>query len=541
MIPRCSQRLPSPKMTRRPHIVIFNPDQWRGNVLGHMGDPAAVTPNLDRLVQTEGVSFRHAFCQNPVCTPSRCSFMTGWYPHVRGHRTMYHMLRPGEPVLLRTLKEHGYFVWWGGKNDLVPGQHGYDDYCHVKHKPDRPLYPNLHSLDDWRGEAGSDTYYSFYYGRLEQDDEEEHYYDGDWANVLGAVELVNSYKSTSGDQPLCIYLPLGYPHPPYAVEDPYYSMINRSRMPPRIPTPEDWNGKPCILKGIHGRQNLQGWTEDRWTELRATYYGMCARVDHQFGLLMEALREAGLYDDTAVFFFSDHGDFTGDYGLVEKTQNTFEDCLTRVPFLIKPPTWVPVKPRVSEALVELIDFPATVEALTGIIPDHTHFGRSLLAVLASETDEHRDAVFCEGGRLHGETHCMELESTSSQTPQGLYWPRLSLQRSEPPPSQGGTSGKHPPPQSWGGSRGRYPPPQSWGGSRGGEHTKAVMCRTKEFKYVRRLYESDELYDLRADPAELHNRIDDPSLANVLAQLKERLLTFYVETCDVVPHAADQRW
>ncbi|MCP3976232.1 MAG: DUF4976 domain-containing protein, partial [bacterium] len=73
-----------------------------------------------------------------------------------------------------------------------------------------------------------------------------------------------------------------------------------------------------------------------------------------------------------------------------------------------------------------------------------------------------------------------------------------------------------------------------------EHTKAVMCRTKEFKYVRRLYESDELYDLRADPGELHNRIDDPALADTLAQLQERLLTFYMQTCDVVPHDADQR-
>jgi len=511
-------------MTKRPHIVIFNPDQWRGDVLGHMGNPAAVTPNLDRLVRTDSVSFRHAYCQNPVCTPSRCSFMSGWYPHVRGHRTMFHMMRKGEPVLLRTLKEHGYFVWWGGKNDLVPAQHGYGDYCHVKYEPDRPTYPDLHELAHWRGEPGSDTYYSFYFGRLEHadcrqsDDAEDHYYDGDWANVLGAIDLIHSYKNAPQDQPLCIYLPLGYPHPPYAVEDPYYSLIDRAKLPPRIPTPDGWAGKPSILRGIHERQNLQGWTEDRWTELRATYYGMCARVDDQFGLLMDALRQAGLYDDTAVFFFADHGDFAGDYGLVEKTQNTFEDCLTRVPFLIKPPAWVPVQPRVSDALVELVDFPATVEPLTGIVPDHTHFGRSLLPVLAGETDEHRDAVFCEGGRSHGETHCMELESTSNQNPQGLYWPRMEMQRSE-----------------------------------GAEHTKAVMCQTKAFKYVRRLYEPDELYDLRADPAELHNRIDDAnatrssanalhssSLADVLAQLKERLLTFYLETCDVVPHDTDQR-
>ena len=116
-----------------------------------------------------------------------------------------------------------------------------------------------------------------------------------------------------------------------------------------------------------------------------------------------------------------------------------------------------------------------------------------------------DAVFSEGGRLHGEGQCMELESVSSQKPEGLYWPRLSLQRSEGP-----------------------------------EHTKAVMCRTRQFKYVRRLYETDELYDLRSDPQELHNRINDPSLAEPLAGLKERLLTFYLETSDVVPFDTDRR-
>ncbi|MBC7317577.1 MAG: arylsulfatase, partial [Chloroflexi bacterium] len=169
---------------------------------------------------------------------------------------------------------------------------------------------------------------------------------------------------------------------------------------------------------------------------------------------------------------------------VEKTQNTFEDCLSRVPFIIKPPAWVPVKPGVRDALVELIDFPATVEALTGITPTHTHFGRSLLPLLAGETDEHRDAVFCEGGRLHGERHCMELESTDSQVPTGLYYPRVNLQTSEGP-----------------------------------EHTKATMCRTKRYTYVRRLYEEDELYDLYEDPGELRNRIGDPALKGVLAELK----------------------
>ncbi|TBL73320.1 sulfatase-like hydrolase/transferase [Paenibacillus thalictri] len=491
-------------MGKNPHIVIINPDQWRCDVMGHMGNPAAVTPHLDRLARTEAVSFRNAFCQNPVCTPSRCSFMSGWYPHVRGHRTMHHMMQPDEPVLLKTLKDAGYYVWWGGKNDLVPAENGFADYCDIKYQPAVPprRETNLYVNDAWRGRPEGDNYFSFFAGKLEKAEDEQIYYDRDWANVLGAIEMI---RRAPADRPLCLYLALNVPHPPYGVEEPFYSMTDRSKLPPRIPAPSGWAGKPSILKGIWEKQGMQGWTEERWNELRATYYGMCARVDRQFGMVMDALREAGIYDDTAVFFFSDHGDFTGDYGLVEKTQNTFEDCLTRVPFMMKPPKGVPVKPRISEAMVELIDFPATVEALLGITPGHTHFGRSLLPVIAGETDEHRDAVFCEGGRLHGEEHCMEKEHGATGGAAGLYWPRIQWQQQEGP-----------------------------------EHTKAVMVRTKRYKYVRRYDEQDELYDLRCDPGENVNRIGDPALAEVVAELKERLLDFFQETCDVVPHKANKR-
>lgn len=489
-------------MAERPHILIFNPDSWRGDVLGHMGNPAAVTPVLDEHVRTDAVSFRSAFCQNPVCTPSRASFMTGWYPHTRGHRTMFYMLRHDEPVLLKTLKEAGYFVWWGGKNDLVPAQYGFDTYCDIKYQPPEPPLPMWGGDESWRGEPGGDDYYSFYAGRLETPPGQEHYHDSDWANVFGAIDFI---RHAPEDRPLCIYLPIYYPHSPYTVEEPWYSLIDREKVPPRIPTPDDWSDKPSILAGLHERQNMSGWSEARWQELRATYYGMCARVDHQFGLVLNALRDKEIYDDTAVFFFSDHGEFLGDYGLVERTQNTFEDALVRVPLIIKPPAGVAVEPRVSGALVELIDVPATIEALTGILPDHTHFGRSLLPVISGETDKNRDAVFCEGGRLHGETQAMELESPENQIPEGLYWPRLSLQRSEGP-----------------------------------EHTKAAMCRTHTAKYVRRLYEQDELYDLQQDPEELVNLVDDPAMSETLMGLKERLLSWYLETCDVVPPDADRR-
>lgn len=480
----------------RPHLVIFNPDQWRGDVLGHVRNPAAVTPVLDSFVENDAVSFSNAYCQNPVCTPSRCSFMTGWYPHVRGHRTMFHMLQPDEPMLLRTLKEAGYYVWWGGKNDVVPAQIGFDAYCSEKFEVDLGVMMTEMGNQEWRGTPESDTYYSFYIGKIAQDVEH------DLLCVQRAIEII---KSAPDDQPLCLFLPLLNPHPPYQVSDPWLSSIDRAKLPRRIGAPADWQGLPSMLQGLYEHFHMQTWSEERWDELRATYYGMCAYSDSLFGLVLDALHQAGLYDETAIFFFSDHGDFTGDYGLVEKTQNTFEDCLTRVPLLMKPPVGTPIVPRVCDELVELIDVHATIEALLGIEPHHTHFGRSLLPLLADPQAKGRDAVFCEGGRRHGETQAMELAAGEIGAPGGLYWPRRAMQSSKGP-----------------------------------EHTKAVMCRTRNFKYVRRLYESDELYDLRTDPHELQNRIDDPILADVLSHLKDSLLTFYLETCDVVPRKLDAR-
>jgi arylsulfatase A-like enzyme len=160
-----------------------------------------------------------------------------------------------------------------------------------------------------------------------------------------------------------------------------------------------------------------------------------------------------------------------------------------------------VKPGIRDALVELIDFPATVEALTGIPPRHTHFGRSLLPLIAGQTDQHRDAVFCEGGRNPGEQHATEWNGD----PAWLYAPRLSAEARE-----------------------------------SGEHGRACMLRTAGYKYVRRLYEQDELYDLERDPGEVHNCIDEPSHGSLLLELKQRLLAFYQETSDVVPWDKDRR-
>ena len=499
---------------KQPNVVIFNPDQWRGDVMGCHGDPAAVTPNLDELVQTEAVSFRYSFCQNPVCTPSRCSFMSGWYPHVRGHRSMGRMLRPPhDNNLLSTLKDAGYYVWWGGKNDLVPAQDGFDRYCHVKynnydkvHDPTVQQPKRLYGPERARDSFESDEEFkSFYLGTVEPAGAENYYRDSDWAAVEGAIDFIRNYK---GEAPFFVYLAIAYPHPPYIVEERFRELIDPAKLPPRKGGADAWTGpKPRFARDYHERLGLSGWSEEKWTELRRVYYAMVARVDHQIGLVLDALREAGSYDDTAFFMFSDHGEWAGDYNLVEKHQIMYDDSLTRVPFVVKPPKNVPRAPGVRDQFVELIDLPATVEAWTGVRLPQTHFGRDLSGPIADPKTEHRDAVFSEGGRLESEPHLLTAESGGKPpNPNTPYYTKQTIQ-AEALENLG----------------------------------RSFMVRTKTHKYVRRLYEADELYDLEADPEELHNLIEDnPETENVRRELRDRMFVWLSETTDTTPVGIDRR-
>ena len=480
---------------KKKNIVIINPDQMRADSMAHLGNRASFTPNLDRLAE-EGASFSNAFCQNPVCTPSRCSFMSGWYPHVAGHRTMTHMMHSHEPVLLKYLKENGYHVWMNQRNDLLPAQYEgyYKDYCDTYFIPSDK--PDKLPEENWRQEPDGDNYYSFYRGIIP----EGRTIDDLW--TAGAADFIGNYRE---DKPFCIFLPLLLPHPVYQIDHSYYDRIDINQLSKRIRPPKNFEGKPRMEKELSKLQRIAGWNEERFDRLRATYLAMVSKVDELAGIIVGALKNKGIYDDTTIFFFSDHGDYTGDYDLVEKVQNCFEDCLTNVPFIVKLPKGMQKVNGTCDALVELIDFYATAEELSGMEKHHTHFGKSLIPYLMGQEENVRDEVFCEGGFRKGEEHCKESGGQGVPKPNGLYYPRQFLQYSD----------------------------KMYNG-------KAIMCRTEEYKYIRRLYEKDEFYDLIKDPDETNNRINDPEYGVIIARLKERLLEHYMDTCDVVPFHKDAR-
>ena len=486
----------------KPNIIIFNPDEMRADAVGHLGENGACTPFLDEMARTEAVSFRNAFCQNPVCVPSRCSFTTGLYPHVKGHRTMAYLLRQGEESIFSELKKDGYYVWMNARNDLVAAQ---DEKLLESHATE--IYYGGRSkkapgpLPDQKGKSPLD-FQAMYGGKLGLDEQGKNYSrdDEDLDAAIGRI------KNKPKDQPLCLFLGLAYPHPPYQVEEPYFSRIDRTKLKQRIKA-EEGSGKAKIEDAIRANQKLQGYTEEQWTELRATYLGMTSKVDEQFQKLCNALKEAGEYDNSAIFFFSDHGDFAGDYGLAEKAQNTFEDCLTNVPFLIKPPKGYGIDPGISDSLVELVDFYATAMEMAQAQPAHTHYGHSLTGVLKDRNLEIREFVTCEGGRNQEEIHCDEFHAAGpgGTTPYSPYYARHLAQTDSE------------------------------------AHAKGYMIRTKEYKYVGRVNGEDEFYDLAGDPQELHNEINSGRYLEKIREMEKMLRIWLMRTADVVPFDYDKRF
>ncbi len=474
-------------MSDRPNVVLFVTDQARAKDAGYWGNPLIETPNTD-LIAAEGAGFRNCFVQNPVSTPSRVALASGWYCHVNGHRTMHHMLRRHEPNMLRYFKDQGYHVWWGGKNDML-AQETIPDSCHdrVSGAGGRETV----RVEPWQPEDR--LFHTFLWGEVPEN-------QGNLVSDDNVAEQAAEFIRKPSTEPFLMLVNQTLPHPPYAVSEPWFSMYDRAEVPFPIRPPEDFAGKPRILEAVHKRMRMDQITDDELREIVAVYWGMITRADRNLGWVIEALKTSGQWDNTIIISTSDHGDFAGDYDLTEKMQNTFEDCLTNVPFAIRVPGCDPL-PAPSEALIEWVDVLPTLAEACGIELGHTPSGKSLLPVLRGKTDEHKPYVFSEGGALASEVHTHECDRERGT----IYWSRPALQFNEPE-----------------------------------VHGKAVMIRDHNWKYVRRLYDTDELYDLVNDPGEVTNLYGDPEYDHIVARMTAAMATWFVETGDQVPIRWDLR-
>jgi arylsulfatase A-like enzyme len=475
-------------MTPRQNVLLFMPDQLRADCVAAFGNPVVQTPAIDALA-ARGVRFANAYSQHSVCAQSRISMFTGWYPHVAGHRSLDHLLAPHEPNIFARLRDAGYHVALAGaRGDMfAPGV--------TRASSDRfgfTVPPDLDDLASWHSspfEPGSKWYDAFYGGPLEGE-----LFDLDAATVRTACDWL-----TEGmPEPWCLFVPLIFPHPPFTVERRWYERYEGVDVPtpvPPAPSERDGNGKPGFHAEIRRRYGLDRLSADDWAEIVRTYYAMVSRVDDQFDRVQQALEGAGQHGRTVTFFFTDHGEYLGDFGLVEKWPSGLDDVLVRNPLIISDPA---ARSGVATSFAEMVDLTATLEDYAGLDPS-AHFGRSLRPVLQDPARSHRDVAFSEGGFLLSEEPMLEAGA------QGQYRHKQAIQH-ERPDLVG----------------------------------RAMSVRTEQWCYVERLYEGPELYDRARDPRETTNLAGRPECEATERDLRDRLYRWLFETSDVLPARRDPR-
>jgi arylsulfatase A-like enzyme len=465
--------------------LLFMTDQQRADSIGASGNPVARTPNFDALA-ARGTRCAQAFSQHSACSQSRIAMMTGWYPHVAGHRTLDNLLQPWEPNVLATLRAAGYYVAWPGVrgDTFAPGV--------TASSTDFFGYLVPPSLDAWAAAhrsvfpADHPLRHAHYAGRLDTTGPSP-----DEAAVQTAIALLERNLP----EPFVLVVTLFAPHPPFAVEEPWYSLHDRADMPAPGPRGE---GKPRFMGALRAASGLDRLTHADWAEITATYYGMVSRVDDQLGRLLVALDRAGVAERTVTFTYTDHGEYLGDFGLVEKWPSGLDDCLVRNPLVVAGPGVA--QGAVHDGLVEMVDLVPTLCELADTEVGHVQFGRSFLRALAGDGGgEHRDAAYSEGGFRVDEETQNELRAEYP------YDVKTTLLHDQP---------------------------ELVG--------RAIAMRTAEWTYVYRACEDDELYDRRADPGETVNVVHSPAHTVVGRDLRDRVLRWLVETSDVIRSTRDPR-
>lgn len=432
-----------------PNIVVINPDQMRWDYASCYGHPFIDTKNLDRLAAM-GTRFERAFAASPMCGPSRTSFLTGQYPIEHGIRQYGGTYDQAKPNALRVLGEAGYVRGIWGK-----------DHC-FKGKVIGSLYDE--GEDICIGIMGGHPEYVNAWDSTSLD------IDSEWnlTRRLTDAGLDFIRRHAAGDRPFFVTLNYQDPHPFFACPEPYSSLFDpeQFKLAPNYRS-ASVEGEIKRLTNWRIHSNEINMPVEALKRAMAIYAGQIRYVDDQVGRILETLETLDLLDDTIVLFWSDHGEFIGDFGVTHKIP-AFYECLMRVPMVLWDPTGR-VPRGVHGDMVELMDGMATVLDLCGLSQPVGSHARSL-----ADNAPPRQDIYADAGML-------------------------VRQLQEPIPGHI--------------IKGAMPPTPFGPGS---------MLRTDDWKLCLYAEDQGELFDLRADPFETTNRFDAPDVAGMKAEMMQRL-------------------
>lgn len=320
---------------QRPNIVYLFSDQWRATDHGYMGNTEVRTPQID-LLADQSVNFANAVSGIPVCCPHRACLLTGQYPLTHGLFLNDLRLNNRATSFAQALTQAGYDTGYIGKWHIDgTGRSAYIP-------PER-----RQGFDYWKVLECSHNYNkSQYYDKTAKEALTWEGYDA-YAQTRDAVSYIKSHApqgDKKADKPFALFLSWGPPHAPYRTGpvrwlDRYDSrkLTIRQNVPPRL-----------------GKQAQSTY---------AGYYAHCSALDECVGWLMDALKESGQLENTIVVYTSDHGDMLHSRGQLKK-QRPWDESI-RVPFLVRCPDSMKVKPRKLEAPINTPDIMPTLLNLAG--------------------------------------------------------------------------------------------------------------------------------------------------------------------------------
>lgn len=377
-----------------PNILVIQADQMTPTAMPTYGHPMVKMPHLEALAE-RGVVFENAYCNFPLCVPSRVSMMAGRLANAIGAWDNAIEMPASVPTLAHYLRHAGYHTVLCGKMHFIgPDQvHGFDERITTD------IYPsNFAWTPDWvvgeryrptgispRAvvEAGICTRSL----QIDYDDEVEH----------AGVQKLYDLARFNGDKPFLHWISFTHPHSPFITPRRYWDLYDHDEIDmPRVP-PIPVQELDTFSRWLH-----YAHAQDRMTiedahvrNARHAYYGMCSYIDDKVGRIMDVLRETGLDDNTLVVFTADHGEMLGERGMWFK-QSFFESS-TRVPLIIRSPKGGR-SGRVSE-LVSLVDLlPTFMDLATNghaPAPVSPLDGHSLTALMAGDSANWDNKVISE--------------------------------------------------------------------------------------------------------------------------------------------------
>ena len=379
---RVQAERPAPARPGAPNLLILIGDDHAGGTLGIDGDPRRATPNLDRLAR-QGVRFERAFCNAPVCTASRQSFITGRLPHAVGVTLLTTPLPDAAVTLGHRLAEKGYDTAAYGKMHFNgPGHHGFAERVDVRewrefldtHPPEGgnqrpPWRPFQDPAAVWLNAACQPA------GLPEAAMESTYFAD-----------RAGGFFRDHRDTPFALVVGFYDPHSPYRFPRGWEGRYKPADFPAPEVSDADRREQPEVFKTL---------TPDDARGIQAAYFTSLSFLDRQIGKVLDALDESGLAENTIVVYLGDNGYMLGQHGRFEK--HGFYEPAIRVPLLVRWPGHLP-RDRNVTAMVELVDLlPTLLELLEIPRPEGLH-GRSLVPLLKGEggaASVGRDVVFGE--------------------------------------------------------------------------------------------------------------------------------------------------